>query len=258
MEPRDAATVLLCRDAPQLEVFLLQRNLGSVFAAGAHVFPGGAVDDEDDLAAPRVRAMPPGPAEVPDRFLVAAIREAFEEAGVLLARDTRTGAPVDTARLAAARDALRRGRRTFPELVDELGVRLDLDALTPMARFVTPPGAPRRYDTWFFVAAAPAGHQYRHDEDETVASVWMRPDVALGADRRGEVWLVEPTRWTLEAIAAFARSDDLLRAARVAWAAHPSPVTAHDARRGWVLPLARASRAPVAGVGAARRRKTPA
>jgi 8-oxo-dGTP pyrophosphatase MutT (NUDIX family) len=258
VEPRDAATVLLCRDAPRLEVFLLQRNLGSVFAAGAHVFPGGAVDDEDELLAPRGGTEAAGPAVVPDRFRVAAIREAFEEAGVLLARDTRTGAPVDSARLSAARAALRRGDRTFGGLVDELGVRLDIDALTPIARFVTPPGAPRRYDTWFFVTAAPRGHAYRHDEDETVASVWMRPPEALTADRRGDVWLVEPTRWTLEAVADFARSDDLLHAARAAWTAYPSPVTAHDARRGWQLPLAALGPAPAAEAGPSRRRKTPA
>ena len=256
-EPRDAATVLLCRDVPQLEVFLLQRNLGSVFAAGAHVFPGGAVDDDDEHLVP-LPATPAGPATVPGRSRVAAIREAFEEAGVLLARDARTGAPVDAAQLATARDALRRGERTFAEVVDDLGVRLDVDALTPIARFVTPPGAPRRFDTWFFVAAAPGGHQYRHDDGETVASVWMRPRDALAADRHGEVWLVEPTRWTLESVAAFARADHLLDAARAAWAAHGSPVTGHDARRGWLLALNPADGAAGAEAGSARRRKTPA
>jgi 8-oxo-dGTP pyrophosphatase MutT (NUDIX family) len=257
VEPRDAATVLLCRDAPRLEVFLLQRNLGSVFAAGAHVFPGGAVDDDDDELVPAA-AGPAGPTSVPDRARVAAIREAFEEAGVLLARDARRGGPVDSASLGEARAALRRGGRTFRELVDQLGVRLDVEALTPIARFVTPPGAPRRFDTWFFVTAAPPGHQYRHDDDETVASVWMQPHDALRADRDGEIWLVEPTRRSLEAISGFAGSDDLLRAARAAWASNRSPVTARDARRGWQLPLAGTDRVPVGDAEPSRRRKTPA
>ena len=174
---------------------------------------------------------------------------------MLLARDARTGEPADGASLAAARGALRRGDRSFSELVADLGLRLDVEALTPIVRFVTPPGAPRRYDTWFFVAAAPPGHQYRHDEDETVASVWMRPAAALRAARRGEVWLVEPTRWTLEAIADFARSEDLLRAAGAAWADWRTPITADDARRGWRLPLTRADRATATGPS---RRKTPA
>jgi len=83
----------------------------------------------------------------------------------------------------------------------------------------------------------------------------MRPAAALRAARRGEVWLVEPTCWTLEAIADFARSEDLLRAAGAAWAGWRTPITAEDARRGWRLPLTRADRATVTGPS---RRKTPA
>ncbi len=230
---------------------MLQRTLGAVFAAGAHVFPGGAVDDDDEQLA-RHAPTPAGSGAVPGRARVAAIREAFEEAGVLLARDGQTGRPVDPTRLGAARAALRRGAG-FAALVDELGVELDVDALTPVARFVTPPGAPRRFDAWFFVAAAPAGQEYRHDDEETVASVWLRPEAALAADDRGEVWLVEPTRWTLETIAGFDTAGELLDAARAAWAERRSPVSEHDARRGWLLPLTAA-----AAAGASHRRKTPA
>src|SRR5271157_2282615 len=109
---------------------MLQRTLGAAFVAGAHVFPGGAVDADDEQLARRAAPAPALSAALPGRARVAAIREAFEEAGVLLARDVRTGRPVDPTRLSAARAALRRGA-TFAAIVDELDVELDLDALTP-------------------------------------------------------------------------------------------------------------------------------
>jgi 8-oxo-dGTP pyrophosphatase MutT (NUDIX family) len=251
VQPRDAATVLLVRDAPDLHVFMLQRNLASVFAAGAHVFPGGAVDAADDELARRSPAASVGPVGCARRFRVAAIRETFEEAGVLLARPP---AAVDATRLAAGRARLRAGTVSFAGLVDELGVELDTEALLPLARFVTPPGAPRRFDTWFFVAAAPDGHGYRHDDGETVASLWIRPRAALARDRHDGFWLVPPTRWTLEAIGGFARRADLLAAIRAAWADGDAPVRGGDVAPEWVLDLAAGGVAAPAG----RRRSTPA
>ncbi len=250
VEPRDAATVLLIRDQPELHVFMLQRNLRSAFAAGAHVFPGGAVDGHDDaLGDPCPRA---ADAPVLTRFAVAAIREAFEEAGVLLARDTRSDAPVDAAVLPDARRALHAGA-DFAAVLGDLHAVPDTAALVPMARFITPTGAPRRFDTWFFVAAAPAGHAYRHDEQETVASRWIRPSAALDAHRRGTFPLVEPTVLTLAAIAGFRHADRLLSACRAAWADQPGPVRMRDAQRGWVLALP-PDGAPGSSVTPARRR----
>lgn len=233
MEPRDAATVLLIRDAPDLHVFMLQRNLRSVFAAGFHVYPGGAVDPDDDVVAEHAAGaaqLPPGLV----RFAAAAVREAFEEAGVLLARDATTGAPVHGETLARAA-ARRHERERFPALLDDLGLVADLDALVPLARFVTPAGAPRRFDTWFFLAPAPTGHVYRHDDGETVASEWVTPAAALDRRRAGVFPLVEPTAWTLETIAGFRTCDEVLAAATDAWAARPAAEV--DPIRGWVLDL---------------------
>jgi 8-oxo-dGTP pyrophosphatase MutT (NUDIX family) len=227
--------VLLIRDAPDLQVFMLRRNLRSVFAAGAYVFPGGAVDP-DDRDDPVAAGGETGSAEtgIPARFRVAAIRESFEEAGVLLARDATTGTPVDVGALTAARQALHRGERSFTEIVNDLGVVPDTAALWPIGRFITPVGAPRRFDTWFFVAPAPDGHAYRHDDGETVASLWIRPDDALERSRHGEFELIEPTRCTLALIARYPRVAPLFDAIRAAWR-EPSPLEERYRDRGWVL-----------------------
>jgi 8-oxo-dGTP pyrophosphatase MutT (NUDIX family) len=226
--------VLLVRDAPDLQVFMLRRNLRSVFAAGAYVFPGGAVDPDDgDHALDAGHEAGGAETDIPARFRVAAIRESFEEAGVLLARDA-AGTPVDVASLTAARQALHRGDRSFPEIVGDLGVVLDTASLWPIGRFITPPGAPRRFDTWFFVAPAPEGHAYRHDDGETVASLWIRPEAALERSRHGEFELIEPTWCTLQMIACYPRVAPLFDAIRAAWR-EPSPLEERYRDRGWVL-----------------------
>jgi 8-oxo-dGTP pyrophosphatase MutT (NUDIX family) len=249
--------VLLIRDAPDLQVFMLRRNLQSAFAAGAYVFPGGAVDPEDADAPLNPREEPGvgSSAAVPSRFRVAAIRETFEEAGVLLARDASSGAPVAAAAVQPAREALRRGARTFAPIVRDLDVVLDTASLWPIGRFITPAGAPRRFDTWFFVAPAPAGHAYRHDEDETVASLWIRPDDALDRDRAGGFELIEPTWCTLGLIAPYPRVAPLLDAIRAAWR-QPSPLDEQYPGRGWVLRVDADVRPR--RDGSSQRRKTPA
>jgi 8-oxo-dGTP pyrophosphatase MutT (NUDIX family) len=227
--------VLLIRDAPDLQVFMLRRNLRSVFAAGAYVFPGGAVDPDDSDAALDAGRAAGGPETgIAARFRVAAIREAFEEAGVLLARDAATGTPVDVGSLTAARQALHRGEGSFTEIISDLGVVLDTAALWPIGRFITPQGAPRRFDTWFFVAPAPDGHAYRHDDGETVASLWIRPDAALERSRHGEFELIEPTWCTLALIARYPRVAPVFDAIRAAWR-EPSPLEERYRDRGWVL-----------------------
>src|SRR5947209_14247132 len=163
---------MLVRDAPQLEVFMVRRNVAVEFMGGAYVFPGGAVDTgdrapellgrchgRDDSSASTQLGMHAGGLG----FWVAAIRETFEEAGVLLARSAATDTPVDVGapglaeRLAAARRAVATGERTLLDVVLEHDLVLDCGALAVIARFITPKGAARRYDTWFFVAAAPHG-----------------------------------------------------------------------------------------------------
>jgi 8-oxo-dGTP pyrophosphatase MutT (NUDIX family) len=164
---RDAATVILVRERPDLEVFVLQRNAALVFAPGATVFPGGAVDPADAAVAASLGV---------DEFRAAAARECLEEAGI----------PIDAR-----------------ELVE-------------FARWITPEGAPRRYDTRFFVARAPDGHEGEHDGSELVASAWMRPVDALQAFADGEIDLILPTQRSLEMIARFDRVDALLAELREA------------------------------------------
>lgn len=215
---RDAATVMLVRDAPDLEVFMLRRNLAGTWVGGAHLFPGGAVDradrsrqaaqrspGRDDRAASALLGVASGGLG----FWVAAVRESFEEAGVLLARP-RAGGALDLATLEAARGALNRGERSFLELLAERDLVLDVERLHVFSHWITPVGSPRRYDTWFFVADAPAGHAYLHDDVETVESFWIRPADAIAAADRGEMQLIVPTRRNLEALSRFRRRADLL------------------------------------------------
>jgi 8-oxo-dGTP pyrophosphatase MutT (NUDIX family) len=225
--PREAATVMLVRDAPRLEVFMLRRNLAVEFMGGAYVFPGGAVDADDrapelldrchgrdDSSASTQLGLHAGGMG----FWVAAIREAFEEAGVLLARSAATGRPVDlddpsvADRLDAARRSVGAGERPFLEVVEDEDLWLDAGALHLFSHWITPAASPRRYDTWFFVAAAPEGHAYLHDDSETVGSVWIRPKDALARAERGELEIIFPTMRNLEQLARFATAGELLDA----------------------------------------------
>jgi 8-oxo-dGTP pyrophosphatase MutT (NUDIX family) len=222
---REAATVMLVRDAPDLEVFMLRRNPASVFVGGAYVFPGGAVDPDD--WAPRHR--------------VAAVRESFEEAGVLLARSRSTGdvfepASHRIAELDQHRRRLLAGEVSFREVLGAHEAVADLDALVPFARWVTPPGAPRRFDTWFFVAAAPDGHAYAHDDDEMVASEWVRPADALDRARAGAIELIEPTAFSLIAMADFTSAAAFVGAVRDQWSGADSLHRIHP-HLGWQLDL---------------------
>lgn len=240
--PREAATVMLVRDDPDLQVFMLRRNLNADWVGGAYVFPGGAVDPGDRDAAIARRC--------PDRddagasahlglsrgglgFWVAGVRETFEEAGVLLARTAATGALVDPAdpRLGTERAALNAGSLTFGDFVESEDLALDVGAMEVFSHWITPEGMHRRYDTWFFVAAAPEGHAYLHDDGETVASIWTRPVDALAASDRGELELIFPTRKNLEALARFRSAADLLDAVRRATDVPPAtqPRIVHDA-----------------------------
>jgi 8-oxo-dGTP pyrophosphatase MutT (NUDIX family) len=236
---REAATVMLVRDDPDFEVFMLRRNLEAAFMGGAYVFPGGAVDPDDrapellarcngrdDAGASAALGLPAGGLG----FWVAAVREAFEEAGVLLARSADTGLPVDlddgarAARLERARRAVGGGDCAFLDVVRDEDVLLDVGALHLFSHWITPAVSPRRFDTWFFVAAAPEGHAYLHDDGETVASVWIRPADALDRAERGELELIFPTVRNLEQLARFRTAQDLLEAASGAAADGAGPV----------------------------------
>ncbi len=200
---RDAATVMLVRDAPDgggLEVAMLRRNLNSDFVGGAYVFPGGAVDPDDCHTNLEAVCVGRSDADASERlgiergglaFWVAAIRECFEEAGVLLARRadgdviTFTDPEVD-ARFIEHRRAVDSGERRLVEVCAEEGLRLAVDGMHYFSHWITPEGPPRRYDTRFFVAAAPPEQYPLHDDRETIANLWVRPQDALDAAKRGE------------------------------------------------------------------------
>ena len=227
---REAATVMLVRDAPELEVFMLRRNPESVFAGGAYVFPGGAVDPDDRALGDDFR------------FWVAAVRETFEEAGVLLARSgTDAATPFDAsrdaiARLAGDRLELLAGAASFAAVLDAHGARVDLGALVPFARWITPEPSPRRFDTWFFAAAAPDGHAYEHDHSEAVASEWIRPADALARARAGDIQLIYPTVRTLLVMARYSSASEFLGDARARWQ-DPDPMRVMNPMQGWQLDL---------------------
>lgn len=228
--PRDAATVMLVRDGNSgLEVFMLRRHLDSAFLGGAYVFPGGAVDDHDrhadldavcvgrrDTDASSLLGLDPPAGGL--AFWVAGIREAFEEAGVLLAYG-RDGEIIDwtdpavASRFAEHRKAVDTGERRLVDICVDEGLQLAVDSMHYFSHWITPVGPPRRFDTRFFVAKAPEGHAYLHDERETIANTWVRPVDAIDREARGEVDIIFPTLRTLEAIGRFATSDDLLSAA---------------------------------------------
>jgi 8-oxo-dGTP pyrophosphatase MutT (NUDIX family) len=219
---RDAATVIVVRDAPDgPEVLLLRRHSRSGFAADAWVFPGGVVD-EGDRHLGRDRWSGTDPEALTERFggtadlvlglHVAAVRETFEEAGLLLAHHEDGTRPDSTAEpYRAARAALgdRDRRFDFAAWLTEERLVLDLADLTYHSRWITPRQEPKRYDTRFFLAAAPEGQVAASDRMETTGQRWLTPQAALAASAAGELLLIYPTIKTLEALATHATLAEL-------------------------------------------------
>jgi 8-oxo-dGTP pyrophosphatase MutT (NUDIX family) len=239
---RDAATLMLIRDArdddggPAVEVCMLRRNLESEFVAGAYVFPGGSVDEEDrgPEAAARCRGLTGAEASAilgmdsgGLALWVAALRECFEEAGVLVARPVAAGAPgegpsdlLDTsdpvvaARFATWRDAVNDGSASFLDLCRAEGLELDLGDVHFVSHWITPELAPRRYDTRFFITAAPPGQVASHDDGETIAAIWTRPTEALARQAAGEIDLLPPTITNLANIQSYRTTAEVMAWAR--------------------------------------------
>lgn len=231
--PTASASVLLCRDgASGVEVLLLERHLDSDFVGGALVFPGGKVDPADGQL-PAAHRAGPDPQRDADQLgvvtadeavalRVAAVRETFEEAGVLLAHD-RDGRPVDAARLAAddavaARQALvdRGPVADWHAWLVDAGLVLDLQALAPWSWWVTPEGVHRRFDTKFFVAQLPAAQAEvaAHDAVEVTSSRWWSPPAAVAAHHAGDAVVIFPTRCNLEDLARHRSSRTAVAASR--------------------------------------------
>jgi 8-oxo-dGTP pyrophosphatase MutT (NUDIX family) len=258
---RPAATVLLVRDRADgnepgddgIEVLMLERRLDSGFVPGAWVFPGGALDPSDhEPAAHRITDGPheePASAElgIPEHGLahrVAAVRETFEESGVLLAEHPPRTAPDPTLveRLQADRHRLEVGELTVVDLCARHDLRLRTAALRPFAHWITPEGAPRRYDTRFFLTPAPAGQLATPCGREATAAHWVTPEQVLGRAATGELPLILPTERCLRSIAAYRSTASLLAAVDDALAGAPRWVADRGGSRLDLRPTAARAR----------------
>lgn len=214
-----AATLLLLRDgAAGLEVLMITRHAETVFAGGAAVFPGGRLDPGDSAPALfRHCRVVPGVEEAQLALRVCAIRETFEEAGLLLARrvgETRllTGGEIES--ILAALSAKLGHPPDFTELVVEGDLELATELLVPFAHWITPEIRPRRYDTYFFLAPAPDGQEARHDGREAVDSIWVGPGKAAADGAAHRVKMIFATRFNLRKLARSTTRDAAFAAAR--------------------------------------------
>jgi 8-oxo-dGTP pyrophosphatase MutT (NUDIX family) len=221
---RPAATVLLVRDHPRplpgrtpLQVFLQRRVAGMAFAGGMTVFPGGGVDatdvpDPDAWSGPDPAwwgARLGCDAELAGALVQAAVRETFEECGVLLAGPGR----FEDSLVARERAALVARRRTLGQVLADAGLVLRADLLRAWARWITPTSQPKRYDTAFFVALVPEGQEADAHTTEAVEATWWHPAEALEHWQRGDMKLMAPTIRSLQEIADHAESAAVLAAA---------------------------------------------
>lgn len=222
--PKDAATVMLLRDGSNgLEVFLLRRATQMAFAGGMTAYPGGGVDSRDTQDTEVATAWAgPGPRWWARRFgcdvplaralVCAAVRETFEESGVLLAGPDATRVVQDASRYADERAALVARELSLAGFLAGSGLVLRADLLRPWANWVTPVGEPRRYDAQFMLAELPAGQQADGRTSEAVEAAWCRPADALADRSAGRRWLMPPTWYTLAELAEFGSVAEALAA----------------------------------------------
>ena len=207
--PRPASTILLLRDSAgakadgksreEIEVFMMVRHYEIDFNSGALVFPGGSVDkgDKEIIATSELYSGGEGLDEATLSFRIAAIRETFEESGILLARPKGSKALVDAKRASEIETAHRAdlcdSKISFLKVLADNGMVLALDELVPYAHWITPEGMPKRFDTWFFLAAAPPEQLGAHDGKEATDSIWVSPREALEGGNSGRFKLPFPT-----------------------------------------------------------------
>lgn len=234
-----AATVLLLRQGAQgMEVFMVARHHQIDFVGGALVFPGGKVDKGDTHEA--VRARIDGVDGLDDYHFsmrVAAIREAYEECGVLLARDDATGALIAAARLKeleAYRQSLSSGETKLGDFLEKEGLRLAADLLVHFAHWITPEYMPKRFDTHFYLAAAPEDHVAIHDGMESVDSLWVRPADAIREADEGKHMIIFPTRVNVLKVGRHNVVADAIAAARTSRIMTVLPKLVRDAEGGVV------------------------
>lgn len=239
---RAAATVLLLRDIEgELEVLMMRRGAGLAFMADMWVFPGGRVDSADASAAARARVLPEAMAaccgqlqslhgkrltdEDAIALHVAACRETFEEAGLLLARD-HAGRPCPAQRVAALqslRGQIERDAGQFIALLEAEDLYVDIGPLVYWSHWITPSIEPKRYDTRFFAIAVPPDQAVSADLSELTAHAWVKPALAHAAIERGEIRVVPPTLLTLEDLAESHARHGGLEAMLAAECGRPTP-----------------------------------
>jgi recombination protein RecT len=217
--PRPAATIVLLRDGSAgPEALLMRRNRQSGFVPGAWVFPGGRVDAADSGPAlhERIRGLPSLP--VPEsQYWTAALRELFEETGVLMARtgDGQWAADASSSRgVERRRRALMEHSATLMDVLETLEATLDVESTVHAAHWITPVVEQRRYDTHFFVSALPPGRSIAHDPREMTHAEWLTPAGALARFEQGTLPMVFPTVKTLQLLRDFASVDHALDALR--------------------------------------------
>jgi 8-oxo-dGTP pyrophosphatase MutT (NUDIX family) len=267
-DARAASTVVLLRRSTPVEVFLVRRHHEIAFMGGAHVFPGGRVEQSDvvddphlicdgiDAAARRISDVSAAAAIA---FHVAAIRELFEEAGILLARRDGVLVPIDGAlstRFGQYRMALATGDISLVEMAEREGLRLALDALAYFAHWVTPEIEARRFDTRFFAAVTPDNQIATHDAAEVTDGQWMTPDAAIARCRAGEIALPPPTWTTLRAIGRHRTVDEVMQWARPCTVARVQPSVIQRGDTRVILLPGDPACAAVAGFEAEERRFT--
>jgi len=250
-DPRPAATVVVLRDSPAgPEVFMVRRHADTAFMGGAHVFPGGRVDEADYSAdaawcdgiahaARQLAGLAPSEALA---YHVAAARELFEEAGVLLARHaggelvSLSGADVRE-RFTQDRIDVHGGKATLRAVIEREHLRLALDALVSFAHWVTPPVDTRQFDTRFFMTRVPPHQSPVHDDTETTHSTWLRHADAIAQAVSGAIVLPPPTWTTMRELERFGSVDAALAWARTRTIVRRMPmVVEQGGRRMLVLP----------------------
>lgn len=230
---KDAATIAVVRDGSDgLEAFLMRRNSGMAFAPGMYVFPGGGVQDDDGDP---IAWVGPTPHDWADRFscspelarrlVVAAVRETFEETGVLLAGPDENSVVGDTTDLATTRDDLEAKKYSFARFLNDQDLVLRTDLLGAWAHWITPSFEPRRYDTRFFVAALPHGQRIGTVSTEADKHLWAPLSTVLARVDEGTAAMLPPTSVTCRELAPLSAAEVLVAAGdRTIHPIEPRPV----------------------------------
>lgn len=225
---RPAATVMLVDDRPDLQIFMMERHANTVFAGGMWVFPGGAVDHRDDASyyadiathrtdkeASSIMGLESGGLA----YYMAAIRETFEEAGILLALHREDESPLtlnpeNEARFEQHRNQLNAGELDLKSILEAESLLADVGQMHYIARWITPLGSPRRFDARFFISCIPSEQIPVHDDGELVNSAWMTPKEILQSFDREEMVLMSPTLRMVKNLAAFDSAEQVIESVK--------------------------------------------